>query len=63
MQLSPLYLEKIAAAEQVGEQEGREATQKEITLKMLGKGMSAEDIASLTNLSIEQIQELQPQQG
>jgi hypothetical protein len=54
-----------------GRQEGRETTQKEIALKMLAKGMSAEDIASLTELSIseverfanEQNQELQSQQG
>jgi hypothetical protein len=63
MQLSPLYLEKIAAAEQVGEQRGEQEAQAKIALKMLGKGMSAEDIASLTDLSIEQIQELQSQQG
>ncbi len=50
-----------------GEQEGREAgrheAQKEIALKLLQKGMLAEDIASLTELSIYQIQELQSQQG
>ncbi len=59
MQLSPLYLEKIAAAEQRGEQE----TQIKIALKMIGEQVPLETIARLTELSIEQIQELQSQQG
>jgi hypothetical protein len=67
MQLSPLYLEKIAAAEQVGEQRGEQRgeqeTQIKIALKMLGEQVPLETIARLTELSIEQIQELQSQQG
>jgi hypothetical protein len=63
MQLSPLYLEKIAAAEQVGEQEGRQKTQREIALKMIGEQVPLETIARLTELTVEQIQELQSQQG
>jgi predicted HTH domain antitoxin len=59
MQLSPIYLEKIAAAEQRGEQE----TQIKIALKMIGEQVPLETIARLTELSIEQIQELQSQQG
>jgi hypothetical protein len=66
MQLSPLYLEKIAAAEQVGEQRGEQRgeqeTQIKIALKMLGEQVPLETIARLTELSIEQIQELQSQQ-
>ncbi len=54
MQLSPLYLEKITAAEQ--------EAQIKIALKLLQNVMSAEDVASATELSIEQIQELQSQQ-
>jgi hypothetical protein len=46
-----------------GEQEGEHKAQIKIALKMLAKGMSPEDIASLTELTIEQIQELQFQQG
>jgi hypothetical protein len=53
----------IKIGRQEGIQEGRATTQKEIALKMLAKGMSAEDIASLTELPIEQIHELQSQQG
>ena len=45
-----------------GEQEGRESAQKDIAMKMMQKGMSAEDIASLTELTIDRIQELQSQQ-
>jgi hypothetical protein len=75
MQLSPLYLEKIAAAEQVGEQRGEQRgeqeTQIKIALKMLGEQVPLETIARLTELSIseverfanEQIQELQSRQG
>jgi hypothetical protein len=46
-----------------GEQEGRETAQKEIALKMIGEQVPLETIARLTELSIEQIQELQSQQG
>ena len=35
MQLSPLYLEKIAAAEQVGEQRGEEKGRRELVLLLL----------------------------
>lgn len=71
MQLSPIYLEKIAAAEQrgeqrgeqLGEQRGEQATQIKIALKMIGEQVPLETIARLTELSIEQIQELQSQQG
>jgi hypothetical protein len=37
----------------------REDTQREIALNLFRKGMSVEDIASVTQLSIEQIQKLQ----
>ncbi len=36
-----------------------EITLEEVALKMLKKGMSIEDITSVTGLSIEQIQKLQ----
>jgi predicted transposase/invertase (TIGR01784 family) len=45
-----------------GEEKGRQETQKEIALEMLQEQVSVETIARLTKLSIEQIQELQPQQ-
>jgi predicted transposase/invertase (TIGR01784 family) len=67
MQLSPIYLEKIAAAEQHGEQRGEQRGEQEtrikIALKMIGEQVPLETIARLTELSIEQIQELQSQQG
>jgi DNA-binding NarL/FixJ family response regulator len=40
----------------------REDTQREIALNLFRKGMSVEDIASVTQLSIEKIRELQPRQ-
>jgi hypothetical protein len=39
-----------------------EDTQKRIALELLQKGMSVEDIVSVTQLSIEKIRELQPRQ-
>jgi hypothetical protein len=45
-----------------GEEKGRQETQKEIALEMLQEQVPVETIARLTKLSIEQIQELQPQQ-
>lgn len=61
MQLSPLYLEQIKAAEQKGEQRGKQEDRQEIALRMLGKNMSLEVIAELTELNIEQLQSLRSQ--
>jgi hypothetical protein len=62
MQLSPLYLEQLQAAEQKGkregEQRGQQQKQQEIALKMLRENISVETIARITDLSPEQIQQL-----
>jgi hypothetical protein len=58
-------IEKIGfkRGEQEGRESGKQETQKEIALKMIGEQVPLETIARLTELSIEQIQELQSQQG
>jgi hypothetical protein len=56
MQLSPLYLEKIQAAEQKGKLEGKQEDRQEIALRMLRKNMPLETIAELTELNTEQLQ-------
>ena len=65
MQLSPLYLEKIQAAEQKGKLEGKlegeQQKQQEIAVKMMQKNIPLETIAELTELSIEQLQFLRSQ--
>jgi hypothetical protein len=49
--------------EQVGEERGEQEAQIRIALKMLAEKLPLETIARLTDLLIEQIQELQSQQG
>lgn len=61
MQLSPLYLEKIQAAEQKGKLEGKQEDRQEIALRMLRKNMPLETISELTELNIEQLQSLRSQ--
>jgi hypothetical protein len=58
MQLSPLYLEQLQAAKQEGEERGKRQNQQEIALKMLRENISVETIARITDLSLEQIQQL-----
>jgi hypothetical protein len=58
MQLSPLYLEKIQAAEQKGKLEGEQQKQQEIALNLLRKNISLETISEATGLTIEQLQQL-----
>jgi hypothetical protein len=58
MQLSPLYLEQLQAAKQEGEERGKRQNQQEIALKMLRENISVETIARITELSLEQIQQL-----
>jgi hypothetical protein len=58
MQLSPLYLEQLQAAERVGEERGQQQKQQEIALKMLRKNIPLDTIAEVTGLTIEQIQQL-----
>ena len=62
MQLSPLYLEKIQAAEQKGKlegkQEGEQQKQREIALNLLQKNISLETISEATGLTIDQLQQL-----
>jgi hypothetical protein len=54
MQLSPLYLEKIQAAEQKGKQENRQ----EIALRMLEENIPLDVIVRITELSIERLEQL-----
>jgi predicted transposase/invertase (TIGR01784 family) len=54
MQLSPLYLEQIQAAEQKGKQEDRH----EIALRMLRENIPLETIARITELSLDRLQQL-----
>ncbi len=65
MQLSPLYLEKIQAAEQKGKLEGKlegkQEDRQEIALRMLRKNMPLEIISELTELNTEQLQALRSQ--
>jgi predicted transposase YdaD len=61
MQLSPLYLEKIQAAEQKGKLEGKQEDRQEIALRMLRKNMPLEIISELTELNSEQLQSLRSQ--
>jgi hypothetical protein len=49
----------VTSVEKIGFKRGEQETRKEIALKLLGKGMSVEDVASATELSINQVQELQ----
>jgi hypothetical protein len=63
MQLSPLYLENIQAAEQKGKLEGEQQKQQEIALKMLGENISFDVIERITGVSIEQLQTLRSQLG
>jgi predicted transposase/invertase (TIGR01784 family) len=53
----------VTSVEKIGFKRGEQETEKKFVLKMLQKGMSVEDVASIAELSIEQIQELQSQQG
>jgi predicted transposase/invertase (TIGR01784 family) len=55
-----LYLEQLQAAERVGEERGKQQNQQEIALKMLRENISVETIARITELSLEQIQQLRP---
>jgi hypothetical protein len=65
MQLSPLYLEKLQAAEQIGEQRGEQIGeikgQQNIVIRLLKRrvgDISAEVLARLTILSLEQLEDL-----
>jgi hypothetical protein len=52
----------VTSVEKIGIKKGREEERHDIALKMLKKGMSVEDIAEITELSIEQVKEIQSQQ-
>jgi hypothetical protein len=58
MQLSPLYLEQLQAARQEGEQRGKQQKQQEIAIEMLRENIAVETISRITELSLEQIQQL-----
>ncbi len=46
----------VTSVEKIGFKRGQQETQKEIALKMLKKGMSVEDVASITELSISEVE-------
>lgn len=46
----------VTSVEKIGFKRGQQETQKEIALKMLQKGMSIEDVASITELSISEVE-------
>jgi predicted transposase/invertase (TIGR01784 family) len=48
----------ITSVEKIGIRKGREKEQRRIVLSMLRKGLSVEDIAEFTELSIEQIKKI-----
>ncbi len=56
MQLSPLYLEKIQAAEEKGKQEGEQQKQREIALNLLRKNISLETISEATGLTVSELE-------
>ncbi len=60
MQLSPLYLEKIQAAEQKGKLEGKlegeQQKQREIALNLLRQNISLETISAATGLTISELE-------
>jgi Domain of unknown function (DUF4351) len=61
MQLSPLYLEKLQAAEQIGEQRGEINGRQDFVLRLLKKrvgDVSAEVLARVMELSLEQLEDL-----
>ena len=61
MQLSPLYLEKLQAAQQIGEQLGEVKGQQNIVIRLLKRrvgDISAEVLARVTILSLEQLEYL-----
>jgi Domain of unknown function (DUF4351) len=61
MQLSPLYLEKLQAAEQIGEQRGEINGRQDFVLRLLKKrvgDVSTEILARVMELSLEQLEDL-----
>ena len=61
MQLSPLYLEKLQAAEQIGEQRGEINGRQDFVLRLLKKrvgDVSTEVLAKVMELSLEQLEDL-----
>ncbi len=61
MQLSPLYLEKLQAAEQIGKQRGEINGRQDFVLRLLNKRVgvvSAEVLAKVMELSLEQLENL-----
>jgi hypothetical protein len=61
MQLSPLYLEKLQAAEQIGEQRGEINGRQDFVLRLLNKRVgvvSADVLAKVMELSLEQLENL-----
>jgi predicted transposase/invertase (TIGR01784 family) len=70
MQLSPLYLEQLQAAEQKGklegeqlgeqrgEQRGQQQKQQEIALNLLQENVPMEIVSRTTGLTIEQLEQL-----
>jgi predicted transposase YdaD len=48
----------VTSVEKIGFNRSEQETEKKFVLKMLQKGMSVENVASIAELSIEQIQKL-----
>ncbi len=63
MNLSPAYLkwkeETLNEGIQIGEQRGKEEAKVDVALKMLAAGMDLSQIAQLTELTLDQIRQLQ----
>ncbi len=59
MQLTQAYLEWEQKTKRQGREEGREAKQREIAIKLLQLGLSIELVVEATGLSLEQVQQLQ----
>jgi predicted transposase/invertase (TIGR01784 family) len=51
----------ITSVERIGIKKGKQETEERIVLSMLKKGVSIEDIAEFTELSIEQVKKIQSQ--
>ena len=59
---SVIYQDILAEGKQAGKQEGRQEGIREVAVNMLNSGMSLEQIAGLTSLSVEQVRQIQQAQ-
>ncbi|NJK28593.1 MAG: hypothetical protein HC925_09475 [Coleofasciculaceae cyanobacterium SM2_3_26] len=56
---SPWYQEILEEGMQIGEQQGRQEEKMVVAINLLSMGLTAEQIAQATGLTIEQVQQLQ----